>query len=676
MSMIDRSPTIIESLGVYLPEASVSTESLLKGCVKSVAFPLEQLTGITSRRAAAHGQFSIDLAIAAVADCLRHSRHAAADIDLLIACNVSRLDGPNHVSCEPGTAFKVKRHFGFGNALAFDVANACAGMFTGLLVADALIRAGVVTRSLIFSGEYITHLSKTAQQEIDGYMDPRLACLTVGDAGAAVILERSVNADAGFRGIDIFTLGKYSSVCIAKPSPGKHGGATMLTDPMQAAALGLEPSARHAARVLQESRQSLDDIAHIVPHQISTLSINEGMREIGKLFNVDVSSQVINNLAQRGNTASNTHFVAIMDHILNHRIQAGDQALFCIAGSGISVGTALYRFDDLPDRIRRREGQQRRAGPAIGVSEARAFTGYNDGGVRVGIASIGVADARDTDPEANTRDLNRRASEACLIHHSIDPRDVQLVISVGMHRSEFVAEPAAAAMVADDLKMNHDYDGGDTRRTLAFDVLNGSVGFLNACYLASQMIAAGEFRNSMIVAAECPHPTGPTGAVRLPIQAIGSAVLLKPTHSDAGFERFLFRSFPQHIDAYSSGLVQEQGVTYLSRQCSPRWEDYLLRCVMEAVDEMVAGAGISVGDLQAVVPPQISRRFVRRFMESLPVPRTRVVNVSLENADCSTSSIPLALDQLGKRRSVQRGDLGLLLCAGAGIQVGCALYRF
>lgn len=319
--MIDRSHTIIESLGVYLPEASVSTESLLKGCAKSVAFPLEQLTGIASRRAAAHGQFSIDLAIAAVADCLRHSRHAAADIDLLIACNVSRLDGPNHVSCEPGTAFKVKRHFGFGNALAFDVANACAGMFTGLLVADALIRAGVVTRSLIFSGEYITHLSKTAQQEIDGYMDPRLACLTVGDAGAAVILERSVNADAGFRGIDIFTLGKYSSVCIAKPSPGKHGGATMLTDPMQAAALGLEPSARHAARVLQESRQSLDDIAHIVPHQISTLSINEGMREIGKLFNVDVSSQVINNLAQRGNTASNTHFVAIMDHILNHRIR-------------------------------------------------------------------------------------------------------------------------------------------------------------------------------------------------------------------------------------------------------------------------------------------------------------------------------------------------------------------
>ena len=674
--MSNRIPTVIESLGVYLPEASVSTESLLRGCATSVTFPLEQLTGIASRRVAADGQFSIDLAIAAVADCLRHSRHAASDIDVLIACNISRLDGPNRVSCEPGTAFKIKRHFGFSNALAFDVSNACAGMFTGLLVADALISAGVVARSLVCSGEYITHLSKTAQQEIDGYMDPRLACLTVGDAGAAVILERSANPEAGFRGLDIFTLGKYSSVCIAKPSPGRHGGATMLTDPMQAAALGLEPSARHAARVLQESRQSLDTIAHIVPHQISTISINEGIREIGKLFSVDLSSRVINNLAQRGNTASNTHFVAIMDHIQNDRIQSGDQALFCIAGSGISVGTAVYRFDDLPDRIRQRNEQHDRPRHASGGSESRAFAGYNDGGVRVGIASIGIADVRGTDAEADTRDLNRRAAEACLTNHSLDPRDVQLVVGVGMHRSEFVAEPAAATMVADDLTMNSDYDAEDSRRTLAFDVLNGSVGFLNACYLAAQMIAAGRFRNSMIVAAECPHPTGPTGADRAPIQAIGSAVLLTPTDSDAGFERFLFRSFPEHVDAYSSGLVQDHGMTYLARHCSPRWEDYLLRCVLEAVDEMMAAAGISCGDLHAIVPPQISKRFVRRFKESMSASRGCAVDVSLENMDRYTSSIPAALDELLTRRAVRQGDLGLFLCAGAGIQVGCALYRF
>lgn len=678
--MIERSSTVatstvIESLGVYLPEASLSTESLLAGCVHPVSFPLEQLTGIAARRTVAAGQFSLDLAIAAVADCLRHSRHAPGDIDLVIACNISRLDGPNRISCEPGTAFRIKRHFGFGKALAFDLSNACAGMFTGLLVADALIRAGAVGRALVFSGEYITHLARTAQQEIDGYLDPRLACLTVGDAGAAVILERSADPEIGFQEIDIFTLGKYSSSCIAKPATGASGGATMLTDPMQVAALGLEPPARHAARLLGEAGWSLESVAHIVPHQISAVSINEGMREIGKLFDVDVSGQVINNLAQRGNTASNTHFVALMDQIRNHRIQSGDRALFCIAGSGISVGTALYRFDDLPDRIRRENGRARDL-PQAAASSAAGSLAWQAGGIRVGITAIGLAAARDTGPETDTRDLNRRAAAACLNEAGVDPRDVELVLCVGMHRSEFLAEPAAATMVADDLELNHDHDDRDPRRTLAFDLVNGSVGFLNACLVAGQMIAAGRFGNSLIVAAECPHPTDPDRSAFLPVEPIGSAVLLGPTDGDAGFERFLFRSFPEHVDALSSALVQERGTTYVARASSPRWEDYLLRCAAEAIDELLAAAGIGLDDVHAVLPPQISRRFIRRFADLLAISPTRLIDVSSDGSDRYTSSIPLALDRLRRDRRPRPGDLGLLVCAGAGIQVGCALYRF
>jgi 3-oxoacyl-[acyl-carrier-protein] synthase III len=666
--------TVIESLGVYLPEASVSTASLLAGCIHPVRFPLEQLTGIGSRRTAADGQFSIDLAVAAVADCLRHSRHAAADIDLVIACNISRLDAPNRVSCEPGTAFRIRRHFGFGNALAFDISNACAGMFTGVLLADALIRAGAVRRSLVFSGEYITHLSATAQQEIDGYLDPRLACLTVGDAGAAVILERSADPGVGFQGIDIFTLGKYSSVCIAKPAPGPRGGATMVTDPMQAAALGLEPSAHHAARLLRVSGWPLESVAHIVPHQISSISINEGMREIGKLFGIDVGPQVINNLAQRGNTASNTHFVALMDQIRNHRIQAGDRALFCIAGSGISVGTALYRFDDLPDRIRRQNGQPRENPPAADAAGAGFFAGEIAGGIRVGIAATGFAEIPGGPDGTDTRELNRRAADDCLKNGGFDPRDVELVLGVGMHRSEFVAEPAAATMVADDLEMNHDHDERDARRTLAFDLLNGP--FLNACHVACQLIAAGRFANGLIVASECPHPTDPEGVAVAPVEPLGSATLLQPIGGNAGFERFLFRSFPEHIDAFSSALVQDQGTTYLARSCSPRWEDYLIRCIAETSDEFFAGSGISLDDVAAVLPPQISRRFVHRLAEVLSLPRDRMVCLSADGSDRSTSSIPLAFDQLQRRHQPRRGDLALLVAAGAGIQVGCSLYRF
>ncbi len=76
--------TIIESLGVYLPPKAVSTSEVLEGCRNKLAFPLERLTGIKSRRMAGETEFSIDLARKAIESCLKCSRYRAEDIELLI----------------------------------------------------------------------------------------------------------------------------------------------------------------------------------------------------------------------------------------------------------------------------------------------------------------------------------------------------------------------------------------------------------------------------------------------------------------------------------------------------------------------------------------------------------------------------------------------------------------
>ncbi len=55
---------------------------------------------------------------------------------------------------------------------------------------------------------------------IEGPMDPRLACLTVGDAGAAVIFERGPNDRVGFHDIDMATLSRYGTLCVAKANDG------------------------------------------------------------------------------------------------------------------------------------------------------------------------------------------------------------------------------------------------------------------------------------------------------------------------------------------------------------------------------------------------------------------------------------------------------------------------
>ena len=54
----------------------------------------------------------------------------------------------------------------------------------------------------------------------------------------------------------------------------------------------------------------------------------------------------------------------------------------------------------------------------------------------------------------------------------------------------------------------------------------------------------------------------------------------------------------------------------------------------------------------------------------------QTVNIAQAGADPYTSSPPLAIAHLLEQRAAQPGELGLVIAAGAGIQVACALYQF
>ncbi len=144
--------TVIESIGTYLPAEVVSTDAVLAGCTAEVGIPLERLTGIKNRRVAGRGEYSIDLARQAMDDCLARSSYGPEEIDMVIACNISRCDGPEHKFVfEPGTATRLRDRCGLTNAIAFDISNACAGMWTGINVADAYLKTGLVQRAMVVS---------------------------------------------------------------------------------------------------------------------------------------------------------------------------------------------------------------------------------------------------------------------------------------------------------------------------------------------------------------------------------------------------------------------------------------------------------------------------------------------------------------------------------------------
>lgn len=547
-------------------------------------------------------------------------------------------------------------------------------MFTGIYIVNALLETGVVRRGMVVSGEYLTHLTKTAQKEIESFMDPRLACLTLGDAGAALILEKGSNSQVGFQEIQIQTLGRYSSYCIGKAS--ETGGWTMYTDSVNLTDVAIKFGAKNALNVLQSAGWPPDKFQHLVMHQTSTMTLNSARQEINHLLNSQIchDGNTINNLEQRGNTASTSHFVAISDYIHNNKIQSGDKVVFIIAASGLTIGTALYIFDDLPDRLRQITSQQK---PKVAKTTNKYLDlGNNVVSQGIRVESVGTI-SQDMIEDRNSVELLYNAAINCLEKSCYSYNDIELLIYTGVYRSYYLMEPAIAALLAGKLEANATISGPENKKMLAFDIFNGSVGFMNACYVTQQMIGAGICKTAMIVASEIENNATLFPDKLAGLCETGSAIVLDAhPMKGKGFSSILFNYQAESLDAYTAYCFTKASKICLNVEKHPDLERRYLACIVPVVDDLLRQEGLELSDIDVVFPPQISSGFIEQLSQQLDLPREKFVNAVGEGADLFSSSFPYGIECAYSNHLVKPGDTGLMIAVGSGIQAGCAIYKF
>ncbi len=667
---MDKAPnTIIESMGVYVPQNSSSTEQILQACQKPLNFPLERITGIKNRPTAGKNEFSIHLAKKAISNCLETSKYNAEEIDLLICCNISRYDAPDHFSFEPCTAAKLKKHFGFHQAMAFDITNACAGMFTGVYIVDNFLKTGAIRCGMVVSGEYITHLTRTAEREIENFMDSRLACLTLGDSGAAVILENGEDEQSGFVDMDLQTFGRYSQYCIAKTA--ETNGWIMYTDAVRLADVAIKSGADYALRILQRAGWPPDSFQHLIMHQTSKMTLNGAQKEIQSLLNDNIFEKVnsINNLENRGNTASTSHFVALADFIQKGEIKSGDKIVFSVSASGLTVGVLLYVFDNLPDRLRK-------ATPAL-ASPPEAGNHriiYKKSSVR--IESTGTIIEQSVEEKDSLRMLEA-AAKNCLEKSSYKSNEIDLLLYCGVYRTDYILEPAYATLLAGALNMNAIPADDSENKTLAFDIFNGAVGFLNACHIAQQMIATGKCQSAMIVTAEVENNAKWFPSELLGIREIASAIILDTaTPTSGGFSDFLFKHHTNLNHSYTTYCTTIGSEAQLRIEKSKDLEELYLNKIPSAIEELLQASDLSLNEIDLVFPPQISSNFIANLSKAMNFPIEQFVNVAGDGPDLFTSSLTFAFEHAFENEHINPGTVALIIVVGSGIQVGCSIYHF
>src|SRR5271168_1107497 len=331
--------------GRHLPATVLTTDELMATTRHHTHIDLERLTGIYERRVSIGDEDSYSLATSAALDCLDKAQQPAAPLDVVISCSITKFRGGLTQWVEPTMSSAVARAIGADKAMTFDISNACAGMLTGVTVLNNWIRQGTVRRGLVVSGEYISQLGQNAARHVRNIMSKELACLTLGDAGAALLLERAPAGSAGISLAGFTTVADYSRLCLAYPQ-GHDPGARMFTNSraIQKAAIANTPLLLH--EVLDAVGISIHDIDHVITHQTSARAIRKGMVRMSESFGDSPRHDAVITVDRYGNTASTTHTVALVEELEAGRIEAGERIALLALASGLEIGVVLLTLDE------------------------------------------------------------------------------------------------------------------------------------------------------------------------------------------------------------------------------------------------------------------------------------------------------------------------------------------
>jgi len=337
--------TRLAGAGRHLPVTHLTTDELMSATSHRTHIDLERLTGIHERRISVGDEDSLSLATSAALDCLDTAQCDAASLDVVINCSITRFRGGLTIWLEPSMGSAIARGIGAANAMTFDISNACAGMLTGVTVLNNWIRQGSVERGLVVSGEFISQLGWNAAHHIRSIISKELASLTLGDAGAALLLERATPGSGSIGLAGFTTVAGYSRLCLGYPK-GHDPGARMFTDSRAIHRAAIADTPVLLTEVLETAGMSIHDIDHVIAHQTSARAIRKGDAAIRSYFGDGPRHAAVITVDRYGNTASTTHTVALIEELEAGRIQPGETIALLALASGLEIGIVLLTLDE------------------------------------------------------------------------------------------------------------------------------------------------------------------------------------------------------------------------------------------------------------------------------------------------------------------------------------------
>ena len=326
MSAILRS--VVTGVGSFLPADVVTNDDLTRIVETSDAWIVER-TGIRSRRKAAEGQTTSDLATEAAKGALAAAGKTPADVDLIVVATTT----PDLTF--PAAATMVQRKLGCPIGIAFDVQAVCSGFVYALAVADGFVARGNAKCALVIGAETMTRLMDWTD---------RGTCVLFGDGAGAVVLEpgegQGTTADRGVLAFALRADGTKQDLLYVDGGPSTTGVTGKLrmqgNQVFRNAVVNISEAVIAAAKI---AGVTMEDIDWFIPHQANQRILEGVARRLG----ID-ETRVISTVAHHANTSAASIPLAWAQGIADGRIKPGQLLLVEAMGGGLTWGAAVIRL--------------------------------------------------------------------------------------------------------------------------------------------------------------------------------------------------------------------------------------------------------------------------------------------------------------------------------------------
>lgn len=289
--------------------------------------------------------------------------------------------------------------------------------------------------------------------------------------------------------------------------------------------------------------------------------------------------------------------------------------------------------------------------------------------------NLGIKERHIAAPNQATSDLAAEAALKAIESAGLKPEDIDLII-VATSTPDRLA-PSTAAIVQDKIQAYN---------SVAFDLAAVCSGFLFSMSTAAQYIATGVYNHALVIGADTFSKIIDWNRRDCVFfgDGAGAAVL---THSDSDKGFLAFRLYTDGRGKWNftiPGGGSEYPMSHENVDAGHRYFQMVghevyetgVKVLPKAINQVLADTGISIDEVDYLIPHQPSIRILRDTADIIGLPFEKVMTNMDRYANTSGGTIPILLDEVNRAGKLKPGSLVLFAAVGSGWTYGASLIRW